>query len=435
MCFDLHAVRCAPPRPRGMAAALVSMCLSGALAAQPSTPSQPQPPPGLSFDHALAVALSRAPQLDARRASVEGASNAQISAGQLPDPRLAVGIDNLPITGPDRYSTARDFMTMKRIGYAQEVPNADKRQARGDAAQARTARERAALDADRLAVQREAALAWLARYFAEQRLAGFDALERENRLLQDSLASRISAGKSLPADALLVRQEALALADRKDELTRDVAKAQATLKRWIGAAADAPLQGDPPALLPDAQHSPDTVDRHADLATYAPMADVARAELRELQAAKKGDWGWEVSYAKRGPAFSDMLSVQFSFELPLWAGQRQDPQIEVKRKELERIAAEREDMRRRSLEEVESRLAEHDEMNRKLARLTDAALPLAVQRVQLLLASYAAGRTDLGAVLAARRDSAELQLRALELQAQRMSLRARLAYLVTETRP
>ena len=431
MCFDLHAVRCAPRRPRGMAAALVWMCLSGALAAQPSTPS----PTGLSFDHALAVALSRAPQLDARRASVEGASNAQISASQLPDPRLAVGIDNLPITGPDRFSTARDFMTMKRIGYAQEVPNADKRQARGDAAEARTARERAALDVDRLAVQREAAMAWLARYFAEQRLAGFDALERENRLLQDSLASRITAGKSLPADALLVRQEALALADRKDELARDVAKAQATLKRWIGPAADAPLQGDPPTLLPDPHHSPDTVDRHADLATYAPMADVARAELRELQAAKKGDWGWEVSYAKRGPAYSDMLSVQFSFELPLWAGQRQDPQIEVKRKELQRIAAEREDMRRRSLEEVEARLAEHDEMNRKLARLTDAAMPLAAQRVQLLLASYAAGRTDLGVVLAARRDSAELQLRLLELQAQRMNLRARLAYLVTETRP
>ena len=74
-------------------------------------------------------------------------------------------------------------------------------------------------------------------------------------------------------------------------------------------------------------------------------------------------------------------------------------------------------------------------MNRKLARVTDAALPLAAQRVDLLLASYSAGRADLGMVLAARRDSAELQLRALELQAQRMSLRARLAYLATETRP
>ena len=421
MRFHVHAVR-------GAAAALIHWSLNVAVLAQPT-------PAGLSFERALAVAVERAPKLDARRASVEGFSSAQLNAAQLPDPRLAVGIENLPITGPDRYSTTRDFMTMKRIGVAQEVPNAAKRQARGDAAEARTARERAALEVERLAVQREAALAWLARHFAERRLAGLNALERENTLLQDSIAARIAAGKALPADALLVRQEALALADRRDELRLEVAKAQAALKRWVGAAADAPLLGEAPLLLPDPHQTLDTVERHAELAGFAPMTALAEAEVRELEAAKKGDWGWEVSYAKRGPAYSDMVSVQFSFELPLWAGQRQEPQIATKRKELERIAAEREDLRRRNVEEVEARLAEHDELNRKLGRLTDAALPLAAQRVELLLASYSAGRSDLGMVLAARRDSAELQLRALELQAQRMSLRARLAYLVTETRP
>ena len=427
MRFHLHAVR-------GVAAALIHWSMDGAVLAQPA-PAPAPAPASLGFERALTLAVMQAPQLDARRAAVDGAGSAQISAGQLPDPRLAVGIENLPITGADRYSTTRDFMTMKRIGYAQEVPNAAKRQARGDAAEARTARERAALEVDRLAVQRETALAWLARHFAERRLASLAALERENTLLQDTIASRVASGQALPADALLVRQEALALADRRDELTRDVAKAQATLRRWVGAAADAPLQGEPPALLPDPHHTPDTVNRHADLAAFTPMTAVAEAEVRELEAAKKGDWGWELSYAKRGPAYSDMVSVQFSFELPLWAAQRQDPQIAAKRKELERIAAEREDLLRRSTEEVEARLAEHDELNRKLARLTDSALPLAAQRVQLLLASYSAGRADLGMVLAARRDSAELQLRLLDLQAQRMSLRARQAYLITETRP
>ena len=421
MFFDPLAVR-------GMAVALACLSSSGAPMAQPADA-------GLSYERALALAVAQAPQLAARRASVEGAGSTQLSASQLPDPRLAVGLDNLPITGEDRYSTTRDFMTQKRIGYAQEMPNADKRKARGDAAEARTARERAALDADRLAVQREAALAWLACHFAERRLAGLDVLERENQLLQDSVASRVAAGRVLPADALLVRQEALALADRRDELKRDVAKARASLKRWLGPAGDAALAGEPPPLLPDERHSRDSVDRRAELAVYTPMTAIAEAEVRELEAAKKGDWGWEVSYSKRGPAYSDMVSVQFSFELPLWAGQRQDPQIAAKRKELERIAAERDDMRRRSVEEVEARLAEHDELNRKLARLNDAALPLAAQRVQLLMASYSAGRADLGMVLAARRDSAELQLRLLELQAQRMNLRARLAYLVTEARP
>ena len=38
-----------------------------------------------------------------------------IAAGQLPDPVLKFGVDNLPLSGPDRLSLSRDFMTMRRI--------------------------------------------------------------------------------------------------------------------------------------------------------------------------------------------------------------------------------------------------------------------------------------------------------------------------------
>jgi hypothetical protein len=65
-------------------------------------------------------------------------------------------------------------------------------------------------------------------------------------------------------------------------------------------------------------------------------------------------------------------------------------------------------------------------------RLRDTALPLAEERVRLLMASYGAGRTDLGAVLAARRDRAETQLKTVEREAELAELRARLAYLFAE---
>ena len=279
----------------------------------------------------------------------------------MPDPRLTAGIDNLPVTGADRYSIARDFMTMRQIGWMQDVPNAEKRKARGEVAAARTARERAQLAAERVMIERETAQAWLVRHYAEQRLAAFNALETENRLLRDTVNARIASVRAMPADATMARQEALTLDDRRDELERDVAKARAALRRWVAEAGDLPLTGEPPVFPVHTEHLRGQIQRHAELSVYGPTAEVARAEGREIEAAKRGDWSWGVAYSKRGSAFSDMVSLQLSFELPLWAGRRQDPQIAARQKEVERIEAERDDARRRIVAEIDAHLAEDAE--------------------------------------------------------------------------
>jgi outer membrane protein TolC len=312
------------------------------------------------------------------------------------------------------------------------VPNAQKRKARVEAANALTARERALLSAERQIVKRETALAWLKRYYAEKELGLFASLEAENRVLQSTVNARVAAGRALPVEATMARQEAVQLADRRDQLIRQRAQAQAALKRWVGDPADAPLAGDPPPLVADPAHLLENLEHHAELAAFQPMARMAAAEALEAEARKKGDWGWEVSFAKRGPAYSDMMSFQVSFELPLFASTRIDPQVLAKRKEVERIEAEREEMLRKHAEEIESELAEQEQLARQLARLRDTALPLAEERVRLLMASYSAGRADLGAVLAARRERAETQLRTIGRQAELAELRARLAYLFVE---
>lgn len=389
----------------------------------------------LTLPQALDIAVSRAPQVAARQAAAEGAAAAQISAGQLPDPRLIVGLDNVPVTGPDRFSLTSDSMTQGKIGWMQEMPNAAKRKARSEAAQALAARERALLSVDRQMVKRDTALAWLSLYFADKRLALFGALERENRVLQDTVNARVAAGRALPADATMVRQEALQLADRRDELNRDVARAQAALKRWVGDAADATLAGDPQILPLDPAHLRENLSRHVELAAFGPMTQMAAAEAREAEAGKRGDWAWEVSYGIRGASFGDMVSVQVAFELPLFAARRRDPQIFAKRKEVQRIEAEREEMLRKHTEEIDAELATQEELTRKLARLRDRALPLADQRVRLQMATYQAGRVDLGAVLAARRDQVETRLKVLDTQAALDALRAQLGYLFAEHQP
>lgn len=410
-----------PPRAALAAATLSALCLLAAPARA-----------GLGYDEALRIARDRAPALQAQSQALSGAQAQQPAAGTLPDPRLAVGVENLPISGPDRYALTRDFMTMQRIALMQDVPNAAKRAAREAGAQARVDKERTMLAAGHLAVKRDTALAWLGLYFAEQRATQLGALQRENQLLQDTVHSRIAAGRAMPADATMARQDALMLADRRDDATRDIAKARSALRRWVGPRADEPLDGAPPTITLTAEQTRADMQHHAEIAPYTPMAAMARAEASEADAEQQGDWGWELAYQKRGPQYGDMVSFQLTFDLPWNRAQRQRPQLAAKLKDIERIESEREDAMRRHRDELDAQLAELDALDAQRARLATQGLPLAAERVALTLASYEAGRADLAAVLAARRDALEAQLRLTDLDAQRAALRVRLTTLIAE---
>jgi len=387
---------------------------------------------GLSLEQAGRLAREQAPSLAAQQHALAGAQAVQPAAATLPDPRLTLGVDNLPVSGADRFSLTRDFMTMQRIGVMQEVPNRAKREARGAGAQARVEREQAMLVVARLAVQREAALAWLGVYFAERRTAQLGELERENRVLQDTLDARIASGKAMPAEHTMARQEALALADRRDDAVRDVAKARAALRRWVGARAVEALEGDAPGSALQAESVRAGLHRHAEIAPFAAMQAMARADVGEASAEARGDWAWEVAYSRRGAQYGDMISLQFSFDLPWQKGRRQQPQVVARQKEVLRIEAEREETLRRHGEEIEAQLAELQALTAQRDRLQGSGQPLANERVALALASYQAGRGDLAGVLTARREAIETRLRLIELDAQRAALHVRLTTLIAE---
>lgn len=394
--------------------------------------------PTLSFDAALSLAQERASTLVVRRSAVAAAQAQLPAAAQLPDPKLSLGVENLPVSGPDAYSLTRDFMTMLRVGWMQDVPNQRKREAQGAQAQALVEREQAMYAADRVTVARETALAWLALFHAQRRLAPLLTLLQQNQVLLDTSGARVTAGQTPAAEVLMARQEALLLADRRDDLDRDIVKSRAALRRWIGTEAELPLAGAPPSWTdgqpstgPAAVQAPD-VHRHAEIQVFEPMRRMAQAEIQAAKAAQQGDWGWEVAYSKRGPGYGDMVSFQVRFDLPLWQGTRQLPMVRARQQDLARIEAEQADVIKVHQSEIESEVAELQALERSRDRLRSSGLPLAQQRADLALTSYQAGRGDLAQVLAARREMAEQRIRLIDLEAQSDALHARLTYLTEQ---
>jgi outer membrane protein TolC len=79
-------------------------------------------------------------------------------------------------------------------------------------------------------------------------------------------------------------------------------------------------------------------------------------------------------------------------------------------------------------QELEAALAEYEAVARQLARLNDVHLQLAQEKVEYQFASYRAGKADLTAVLAARRELIDQRLKQIELQSRRAKAAARLYY-------
>ena len=108
----------------------------------------------LSLQEAQRRALERSRQLNAHDASVASSREMAHAAGQLPDPVLRLGLDNVPIDGADRFSLTRDFMTMRRVGVMQEVTGSEKRGLR---------REKFEREADKSLAEKEATTAAIQR--------------------------------------------------------------------------------------------------------------------------------------------------------------------------------------------------------------------------------------------------------------------------------
>lgn len=402
--------------------------LTVAFWAVPFVAVQAQP---LTFERAQSLAEQTAPENLARQAQVASAQQAVEPADALPDPKLILGVDNLPIEGPDRYTLNRDFMTMRRIGLMQEVPNSDKRQARRQLAEASVVRAEAEQRTMQLEIKRQTALSWLEVYYAERSVGLFDQLDRQIDMLRSTVQSLIAGGTAQPGELLQADQEALTLQDRRDELSRDVAIARAKLRRWIGNEADQPMAGDAPTLSLEVPHL-QRMTLHPELRAASARVGEASAELGEAIAEKTPDWGVEFAYNNRDNQFGDMVMVQFTFDLPMFVGTRQGPNINSKQQSVSQMEAEQEVLLRTHQAELESGLAELQQLRKTLKRTESTLIPLANKRADLELAAYQVGNSQLTSVITAQRDLIEAQLRQIEQQRKLSQLSASLYYAYVE---
>jgi outer membrane protein, heavy metal efflux system len=371
----------------------------------------------LSLLDAIKQAESQAPNIGARQAALVSAERAVTPAGQLPDPQLIVGIDNLPVTTNEAFSLTKDFMTMRKVGFMQTFSRAEKRELRTQRAEATAASARAMLTTERLSTHESVARAWIMRASAERRLALLQSLRPRLDAEIAAATAAISAGRGSAADAIAAKSVRVMLEDRINDTEREVAEARAEFARWLPDAGDRPLGDapdwsdigvDPNALIHNVAH-------HRELLAYDAAEQAASTDVALARAEKRPDWSLEFAYAQRGPQFSNMISVEAHIDLPIFGSQRQDPTIASKQALVDEIDAERENARRMHKAELEKTVATWRSDSERVHRFETELLPLADDRADAALAAYRGGRGDLQASLNAIDNAIEQRIAYTEL--------------------
>lgn len=398
---------------------LALLCTS-AFGMSVSLAATPHAVPTLSIEEAAALATARAHDAENNHGAVESAVQMAVAAGQLPDPVLKVGLNNVPTDGPDKFSLSRDFMTMRSISVMQEFTRSDKRRART----ARFEAEAASADAQRLVgvtnVQRSAVAAWIDRWYAEQAAALLGHHSHPLNLALEAANAAYRSGRGTRADVLSAQLEVQKLRDRESENQTALDTATVNLSRWVGADGTRPLGTRPTLAVPNRVEQLVRTRYDSVPEVVAAQRDVtlAETEVRVADEVRKPDVTVELMYSQRGSAYSNMASVNVSFPLPWDRANRQDREVSAKLAQAEQARAKAEIAQRNTDAVVGARLAEMRRNLERLKRYDEATLPLANAQAEAALTAY---RGNVGSLLAV----AEANHRAIDIALERLALEQR----------
>ncbi len=392
----------------------------------------------LSLDNAIQLAIQNQPLIQSLDDAAASSREAAIAEEQLPDPKLKFGVVNLPINHGDALRFDRDGMTMSNIGFSQDVIPKLKRDAAAHKMEATAEQYHSEQLVTIRSIQRDVALAWLDVFEAHKKTGLYTKIADEMAAERKVAIARISSGGASPSDALQLDKERAMTNDQYYVAKRDEQKARATLARWIGSAANNPISDDLPiitAKLPESIEATNSeIDSHPALQNARQAELVAQSDVDIAKAERLKNWNWEVIYGKRRSDLSDMVSVQVSIDLPWDRTNRQDKRTSEKLLMIERAQKLTADRRLELSAELASARAEWEAAEAREAEHQTSLIPVTNARLNLMQASYTAGKASLADVWEARLSVLEVEMDHWGILTDRQRAAVKIGYLVNDHR-
>jgi outer membrane protein TolC len=377
----------------------------------------------LTLEQALDLAVQRSEATRSARAGALSAAESGRAAGQLPDPTLQAGIDNLPVTGAGAFKTTSDSMTMKRVGISQEWLSSQKRAARQAAANGVSAREDAQVQTATADTRLRTALAYVDAFYAREAL-------KLTSLMEHHAHEELEASKARVASATESSQEVLALAiargmaeDESDEVRQQQSEAVVSLQRWVGISVD---ELAPPVVSPSLTDA-EFVSRLPSLVAMRRDVDVAKQAAAVAASERTPNWTWQVSYGQR-TGYSDMVSVGVSIPLQVAPAQRQDRETASKLALVDKAEADLAEATRAAGAEYAALHGDVQRLQQRIDRYRASVVVPARQRIDAATAGYASNQLSLATLFEARHAEVDAERKLLMLQRDLAKAQVQLAF-------
>jgi len=414
------------PAPWRLCVLFAAMFLTQAGAAQQVLP--------LTLMEAENLALEEEPGQASLLARANALEEQSVAAGQLPDPKLRVGLANFPIQSGG-FTT--EGMTQAQLGIRQSFPPGKTRAASTRQFQSLALEMTESAEGRGRDVLTAVRVAWLETYYWNRS----HLIVTESRPFFDDLVtvtrSYYAVGRKDQQDVLRAELELSRLDDRLIDINRQQALARAALSEWVGAQASRPVA----QKLPQWKQVPALQALRAEMPTHpalkaadsriaARKAGVALAEERY-----KPGWALDIGYGYRdgtlsnGDPRSDFVSLAVTMDLPVFRKNRQDRTLAAALSERRAANESREQLLRRLSSQLDAEYARWQELNRRVELYERQILNQAEDRARAAMAAYQSDAGDFDDVMRGHIDNLNTRLDHIRLQVERAQSYAVLANL------
>lgn len=398
--------------------------------------AQADPAP-LTIAEAVKLALQRDDVLQQLASEKDAAIQEAVAAGQLPDPKLSIGIQNLPTNS---FSVGRDSMTMQIIGISQEFPAGHTRALAESRGQQLAEAQQAKIAERSRQVAQDVRIAWLQLYYALHAAQLVQASEVAFQQFTDIAKVRYENGSGTQQEWLRARLELAMLKARKLDLQAQAQTSRAALERWVGEDAGVRPLPDQLPVLPD----PPSYDAILNALPSHPLAAADDAQIAVAQTAVdiakqayQPKWGVDLSYGRRpggdasGP-FANMVSAMVSVSLPIFTGQRQDRTVAAAQAQVSANTYSRDDQLRRLKQTLDEDWAHWQQLQQLESLHTQTIMPDANADVTAGLDAYRNGAGDFFELIRAQVGDLDVQIQFIKIETELDSVKAQLMYLAGE---
>ncbi len=340
-------------------------------------------------------------------------------AGALDDPRLGIGVANLPT---DTFSFSQEPMTQKALFIAQKFPWFGKLDLRTQKAVVAVERQTALIEARRLELIKALTNTYYDLGFVSESLrVNAELIQMVQQMLQVAEAVYAS-GQGLQQDVFQAQVELGKLIDDRIDIEKRQRTQAARINELLNRTEFVEVRPPGDLAFPELDLDPEVVRQWA--LVHNPMlrvrqADIDRAAIN-IELARKNyypDMDFNVAYGQRdedmsGRDLPDFLSASVVVNLPLWQKQKQDKQLLAEENRRKAATKLYENLRKALPHQVAAVLNEIEAMRENHRLFSGGLLEQTAGWSRSALSAYEVGKVDFDTMIKAHMRALQFQLQA-----------------------